>query len=217
MGVILRVSTRGQKADGSLDGQETGVCAIIREQGGNPIVVCKRVVAGYSEDWYRVLESTFAKLARMRIKKVVLATLSRLVRSPECGAGYPCAKPSPEQLGRIERLAEKYGLTVICLCPPGSSYSDELGFLTRLGDRCGRTTGTRNKKPGWCRERREQFMAMALAAVDTGKSYREAAKIANDAMKEAGYFVREISHETVRRWKQRRDGKGVVERVGRDR
>jgi hypothetical protein len=209
---LVRVSTETQKIDGSLVRQEKEVSSKITERGGRPKLFWKGVMAGDSEEWFRVLESTFSKIDDLAITKVVFSELSRLVRSPDFKKGDTNAKPSPEQLKPIELLAEQHGLTVICIWPPDSPFSNERSYQTKRSGSCGRPKGSRNSKPInskpiSCKERRDQLMPLVFHVHDPGNSYRKTARIVNETVREAGYLTREICHETVRQWILRRDGK----------
>jgi hypothetical protein len=208
--VLCRVTTRGQKTNGSLDRQQEMVCQAVRERGGEVGVVFKLAGwRGHSEEWLRYLEdSAFVAVAARGLGKVVVSELSRLARAPEYAEGNLRARPRPEQLERLRGMAEEYGLTIICLSPPDADLPQERSYQTRRSGSCGRPPGTRNRRPGWCKERRALAEKVAQEAVEAGKSYREAADIANDALREEWCFVRPISHETVRQWDLRRKGLG---------
>ena len=201
-----RASYPGKKADRSLESQEKIIRKAVEKSGGKVVQwMGKKGIKGHSRKWIRILRWFFAKVAWMGIRKVVLTVLSRLVRSHGYGNGNPEANPTPEQLEEIEMLAKLYGLTVILVCPPGSSFAEERSHQTKQSGLCGHPKGKKNKYPGWSTERKKRFGSVALAAVDAGKSPRKAAEITNEAMQNAGCFVRAISHETVRKWLQERE------------
>ena len=198
---VCRVTTLGQKRDGSLARQDMANREAVQVHGGMVAWVF-RVAGrkGHSEQWHSCLDRVFGKIAELGMKTVVFSSLSRLVRSPHYAKGFLRAKPSPEQFERIRLLAEKHGLAIVTILTPDASFAEERSHETRRSGCQGRPEGTRDRKPGWCKERKERFIPLALEKVDAGVSYREVGAIVNDAMREEGCFVRPISHETIRKW-----------------
>jgi hypothetical protein len=203
--VLCRVTTLTQKRNGSLDRQKQAVRKAVREQGGRVRVVFgKAGVAGDCDRWLRILETAFRRAADRGLEKVVVSELSRLARSPDYGNHDWRAGPSPEQLGRIQHMAEEYGLTVVSVLPPQAGFRQERSFQTKRSGRCGRRPGSKTAKALDCKGRRQLFQKTALEAVDAGKSYREAAEVVNKAMACQGYGGRPVSYITVYRWDKRR-------------
>jgi hypothetical protein len=200
---LSRVTTQKQVNKGSLQRQMAALRQEVEKRGATVPVQAefwKAPVEGYSEEWLEFVEGAFREVARQGIKKIAIAVLSRLLRSPDYSNDNPHAMPSVEQLARIERLADKYGLKIVSILAPDSDFRQERSHQTKRSGRAGRPKGTRNQSPYWCKEQRERFAGIAVKAYQEVKSYRKAAEIVNKAIKKAGCFVRRISHETVRQW-----------------
>ncbi len=201
---LCRATTKGQKEAGSLERQEQTARSEIGKAGGELVeIYSKAGVQGHSEEWFHYLASVFTDAEARQIRKIVITVLSRLVRSPDYVFDNG-ARPSAEQLERIGRLAEAHGITIVCLCRPDASLSEERSWQTKHCGCAGRPKGSRSKYAGWSTQRTQRIRQLALDAVDAGHSYRQAAAIVNETMHREGWFIREISHETVRKWDLRR-------------
>jgi hypothetical protein len=79
--IVNRVTTRGQKRNGSLYRQDwANRTGVVRGRGGKVAYVFSGAgFKGHSRTWFACLDRVFAKIAKRTIKKVVFRGLSRLV------------------------------------------------------------------------------------------------------------------------------------------
>jgi hypothetical protein len=203
-----RVSTRSRQQRDSAERQQETIESAVRSRGALVDVwIEQRGVAGDSEEWFDYLAKVFPEIAERGIETVVFSELSRLVRPPDYGNANTGARPTPEQLRRIKRLAERHGITIVCVLPPDSGFSEERSWQTRRNGRCGRTKGTKSRKAGWCKEQRERWRRFARELAQDRCSYRDIAMIVNEEMRADGSYVRDISYETVRKWVKQAQGR----------
>lgn len=174
---LWRSTHPGSQSHDSKSGQQETIREAVREAGGRVEVwFGKAGVAGYSEMWLRCLATVFRRTGERGIKQLMISEPSRIARSEGFGNHNPYARPTPEFLRRVGRLAEMQSVTVFSVCSPDAPFSKERGFQTKRSRRNGRPQGTRNRKAGWCKERAERFTAVGAG----GGGRREVAEGGGD-------------------------------------
>lgn len=188
VGILVRVSYRNQKQDGSLDRQEKS----IREKTKRMEItkVFRHVGSGKLSQFKSRLKKIMKELRKRDTRYLVVMTPSRLIRSEKFNAiKNPDAMPNEKEWSELEKLAREEGIQFVTISEPDCTMEQDRLFLANAA----RKTIQKEKTIG-----KKKAKQMVIEMGNMGWSSRKIAEY----MKGKGF---RITSRTVSRWMKKKE------------